>query len=92
MTLFTYLQILPTDWCRSSNPDESCCPKFPPFLLRFLFRGGILAAYTLFAEMFLGFGLQNMVSLVGAIATTALTFYLVRAYNARSVSAVLFFD
>ena len=71
------MKILPTDWIKVSNPEESCCPRFPPFLIRLLFRGGVLGMYGLFAEMFLGFGLQNMVSLVGALATTALTFYLV---------------
>merc|ERR1711884_907038 len=63
--------VLPTDFWRVSNPDTNKVPRVPPVLFRLLFRLSVVAAYILFAEMFLGFGIQNFVSLVGAIAICA---------------------
>eukprot|EP00466_Bigelowiella_natans_P002151 jgi/Bigna1/142393/aug1.69_g17101 len=73
------LGVSPSDYLRHSNPERCAydwIKSVPPALFRFVFRLSVLSSYALVAEAFLGFGLQNMVSLVGAISVTALTFYL----------------
>ena len=73
------LGVSPRDYWRHSRP-EACAARWvravPPVIFRLIFRTGVVVAYVVMAEMLLGFGLQNMVSLVGALATTAMTFYL----------------
>jgi len=70
------LGVLPTDWLQISNPGTNRFPSIPPVLFRFLFRLGIAATYVFVAEALLGVGLQNIVSLVGALAIAAFSFYL----------------
>lgn len=74
------LGVLPTDFWSVSNPDVSAFPRIPPVLFRFMFRLTIVGCYIFFAEMFLGFGIQNFVSLVGAVAICAFSFYLPYVY------------
>jgi len=68
--------VLPSDWLVASNGAANRSGGTPPVLFRLGFRCSVLALYLLLAQMFLGFGLQNIVSLVGAIAICAMTFYL----------------
>ena len=77
------LGVLPTDWLRASNGAANRTGRCPPVLFRLAFRCSVLAAYLLLAQMLLGVGLQNVVSLVGAIAICALTFYLPFVLHAR---------
>ena len=77
------LGVLPTDWLRASNGAANRTRGCPPVLFRLAFRCSVLAAYLLLAQMLLGVGLQNVVSLVGAIAICALTFYLPFVLHAR---------
>jgi len=72
--------VLPTDFWSASNPGINTFPRIPPVLFRFLFRLFVVGCYVLFAEMFLGFGIQNFVSLVGAVAICAFSFYLPYIY------------
>lgn len=74
------LGILPTDFWRVTNPHQNKLPAIPPALFRFLFRLSIVGCYVVLAEMFLGFGIQNFVSLVGAVAICAFSFYLPYIY------------
>jgi len=78
LKLELWLRVSPQAWCkRRAREDRFCCIQWlPPVLARFVIRVSFLAFYVLIAEATLGFGLQTWVSLVGAIATTALTFYL----------------
>eukprot|EP00501_MAST-03F_sp_TOSAG23-6_P000434 GSMAST32.ASY1.ANO1.446.1 assembled CDS len=43
-------------------------PKCPPILFRLFFRSCVVSIYVLVAEAMLGFGLQTMVSMVGALS------------------------
>ena len=70
------LAVLPTDWWRVSNPEANRFPGVPPALFRLGFRSAVVAFYVLAAEALLGVGLQNLVSLVGAAAIAAFSFYL----------------
>jgi len=82
LVLFLKLELVlgvqPTMWCRRVPRlrRTNCVQCLPPMLARFLLRSSFLAVYVLVAEATLGFGLQNWVSLVGAVAVGALTFYL----------------
>ena len=77
------LGVLPTDWLLASNGAANRTRGCPPVLFRLVFRCSVLGVYLLLAQMFLGVGLQNVVSLVGAIAICALTFYLPFVMHAR---------
>ena len=70
------LGILPTDWLTVSNVPVNRVSFIPPVLFRLIFRCSVVGIYLLFAQMFIGFGLGNVTSLVGSIAICALTFYL----------------
>merc|ERR1719331_1150170 len=78
LKLELWMKVSPSAWCqRREKEQRTCCIQWlPPVLARFVIRISFLAFYVLIAEMTLGFGIQYWVSLVGAISTTALTFYL----------------
>jgi len=77
------LGVLPTDWLTASNGAANRTRGVPPALFRLGLRCSLLLVYLLLAQMFLGFGIQNVVSLVGAIAICAMTFYLPFVLHAR---------
>jgi len=65
------------------EPQYELTSNDSPRRLSIFFRLSFVTFYVLLAEMFLGFDIQNCVSLVGAIAICAFSFYLPYIYYWR---------
>jgi len=68
--------VLPSDWFSVSNPETNRFPTMPPVLFRLLWRGGMLAVWLFLGQMFIGFSVFTLFSLVSAITAAAFSFYL----------------
>jgi len=77
------LGVLPSDWWQISNPKTNRVPYVPPVLFRFLFRSSVALVYLFLGEMLLSYGLQNTSSIAGAVACSAMTFYLPFVFHWR---------